>query len=127
MLDKQPGNLIAANNLANLLLDRRTDQASLKKAQSLAAGLRKSQIPQFEDTLGWASYRQGDYKTAVSLSEEAAAALPDQAVIKYHLGMGYISIREFGKASEQLQKALDLKPNSELAEQIRSALKKTRS
>ena len=127
ILDKQPGNLVAANNLASLLLDRRTDKQSLKRAQSLAAGLRKSQIPQFKDTLGWASYRQGDYRTAVSLSEEAAAALPDQAVIKYHLAMSYISINELGKASEQLQKALDLRPNNELAEQIRSALKKTGS
>ena len=94
MLDKQPGNLIVANNLASLLLDHRTDKASLKKAQSLAAVLRKSQIPQFKDTLGWASYHQGDYRTAVSLSEEAAAALPDQAAVRYHLGMGYISISQ---------------------------------
>src|SRR6202021_3619331 len=86
VLEKEPGNLIAANNLASLLLDHRTDKASLKRAQSLAAILRKSQIPQFKDTLGWASYLQGDYKTAVSLSEEAAAALPDQAAARSHLG-----------------------------------------
>jgi len=125
MLDRQPGNLIVANNLANLLVDRRTDKASLKKAQSLAAVLRKSQIPQFKDTLGWVSYRQGDYRTAVSLSEEAAAALPDQAAVRYHLGMGYISISQLDKASEQLKKALELAPNNELSEQIRTALKKT--
>jgi tetratricopeptide (TPR) repeat protein len=127
MLDKQPGNLIAANNLASLLLDHRTDKASLKRAQSLAAILRKSQIPQFKDTLGWASYLQGDYKTAVSLSEEAAAALPDQAAVRYHLGMGYISISQLAKASEQLKKALELTPNNELAEKIRTELKKTGS
>ena len=124
MLDKQPANLIVANNLASLLLDHRTDKASLKKAQSLAAVLRKSQIPQFKDTLGWASYHQGDYRTAVSLSEEAAAALPDQAAVRYHLGMGYIAISQLGKASEELKKALRLAPNDELAEQIRTALKK---
>jgi hypothetical protein len=59
----------ATNNLASLLLDRRTDSASLKKAQSLAVGLRKSPIPQFKDPLGWVSYCQGYYRTAVSLSE----------------------------------------------------------
>jgi len=124
MADKQPGNLIVANNLASLLLDRRTDKASLKKAQSLAAVLRKSQIPQFKDTLGWLSYLQGDYRTAVSLSEEAAAALPDQAAVRYHLGMGYISTNQPDKASEQLKKALELAPNNELAEAIRNALQK---
>jgi cellulose synthase operon protein C len=125
MLDKQPGDLIVANNLASLLLDHRTDQASLKRAQSLAAVLRKSQIPQFKDTLGWVSYRQGDYRTAVSLFEEAAAALPDEAAVRYHLGMSYISTSQLSKASEQLKKALELAPNDELAEQIRTALKKT--
>jgi cellulose synthase operon protein C len=125
MADKQPGNLIVANNLASLLLDQRTDQASLKKAQSLAAVLRKSQIPQFKDTLGWVSYHQGDYRTAVSLSEEAAAALPDQAAVRYHLAMSYISTSQPNKASEQLKKALELAPNDKLAEEIRAALKKT--
>jgi cellulose synthase operon protein C len=117
--------LIVANNLASLLLDRRTDKASLKKAQLLAAALRKSQIPQFKDTLGWASYHQGDYRTAVSLTEEAVTALPDQAGVHYHLGMGYISIGQLTKATEQLKKALELAPNNELTEKIRTELKKT--
>jgi cellulose synthase operon protein C len=127
MLDKQPANLILANNLASLLLDHRTDEASLKKARSLVAILRKSEIPQFKDTLGWASYRQGDYRTAVALSEEASAALPDQATVRYHLAMGYIATDQLAKASEQLKKAMELGPNNDLAEGIRSALKKTGS
>lgn len=127
LADKQPGNLIVANNLASLLLDRRTDKASLKKAQSLAAALRKSEIPQFKDTLAWLSYLQGDYRTAVSLSEEAVAALPDQAAVRYHLGMSYLSTNQFEKASEQLKRALELAPNDELAATIRKALEKTGS
>ena len=124
MLDKQPGNLILANNLASLLLDHRTDTASLKKAQALAAILRKSEVPQFKDTLGWISYRQGDYRTAVSLTEEASSSLPDQAAVRYHLAMGYIATSQIAKASEQLKKALELSPDNELAEEIRVALKK---
>jgi tetratricopeptide (TPR) repeat protein len=127
MLSKQPGNLVVVNNLASLLSDHRTDKASLEKAQALAASLRKSQIPQFKDTLGWVSYRQGDYKTAVSLIEEAATALPDQASVRYHLGMGYISTGQLTKASGQLTKALELAPNGELAVHIRTALEKAGS
>lgn len=123
----EPGNLIAANNLASLLLDHRTDSASLKKAQSLAAFLRKSEIPQFKDTLAWASYQQGDYRTALSLSEQAAAGLPDQAAVRYHLGMSYIATGQLSKASEQLKKALELASNTQLTEQIRSALKRAGS
>jgi cellulose synthase operon protein C len=123
ILGKEPANLIVANNLASLLLDHRTDKDSQTRAQSLAVILRKSQIPQFKDTLGWASYHQGDYRTAVSLSEEASAALPDQAAVRYHLGMGYIAISQLKKASEQLKKALELAPNDDLTQQIRTALK----
>ena len=126
-LDKEPGNPIAANNLASLLLDHRSDSASLKKAQSLALFLRKSDVPQFKDTLAWASYLQGDYRTAVALSEEASAALPDQAAVRYHLGMGYIAAGQFSKATEQLKTALLLASDTPLTEQIRSALKKAGS
>jgi tetratricopeptide (TPR) repeat protein len=106
-------------------LDRRTDKASLKKAQSLAAILRKSEIPQFKDTLGWASYHQGDYRTAVSLTEEASAALPDQAWVRYHSGMSYLAAGQHDKAAEQLKKALELTPDAGLAKEIRSTLEKT--
>jgi tetratricopeptide (TPR) repeat protein len=127
LLEKEPGNLVAANNLASLLLDHRADSASLKKAQSLAAFLRKSDIPQFKDTLAWASYQQGNYATAISLSEEASAALPDQAAVRYHLGMSYVATGQLSKALEQLKKALQLASDAPLAEKIRSALKKAGS
>ena len=61
ILSKQPGSMIAANNLASLLSDYRNDKASLERAQALAASLRETQIPQFKDTLGWISYRHDDY------------------------------------------------------------------
>jgi tetratricopeptide (TPR) repeat protein len=124
ILDKQPGNLIASNNLVSLLLDHRRDVPSLQRAQSIAEILRKSQIPQFKDTLGWVKYHQGDYVTAVSLGEEAVAVLTDQASVRYHLGMGYAAVSRADKASEQLKKALELAPDDRSAEEMRTALKK---
>ena len=124
ILSRQPGSMVAANNLASLLSEHRTDNASLERAQSLAAGLEGSQVPQFKDTLGWVHYRRGDYGGAVPLLEQAAAARPNNAVIHYHLAMGYIAIREAAKASEQLKTALSLTPDSELEEKIQDALKK---
>ena len=123
ILSKQPGSMIVANNLASLLSDRRNDKISLERAQSLAASLQEFNVPQFKDTLGWVSYRRGDYVFAVSLLEKAAAALPNIALVHYHLGMSYIAIRQTVKASEQLKAALSLGPDSELEEKIREALK----
>lgn len=123
MLSEQSGSLIVANNLASLLSDHRSDNASLERATSLAASLQETQVPQFKDTVGWVSYRRGDYVRAVSLLENAVAALPNLALVRYHLAMSYIAIRQSAKASEQLKAALSLAPDSELEEKIREALK----
>lgn len=125
LLTQQSGSLIVANNLASLLSDRRTDKSSLERAYSLAVGLRKAQVPQFKDTLGWVQHQRGDHKAAVSLLEEAAAELPNLAMVRYHLGMSYLSDGQLAKASEQLKKALDLAADDvELGEKVKAALKK---
>jgi len=127
MLAKEPGSLVVLNNLASLLADRRTDKASFEQAKSLATSLRKSPVPQFKDTLGWVDYRQGDYKNAIPLLEEAAGGLPNGALVRYHLGMSYFAIGEPAKAAEQFKQALNQGPDDELKEKIEVALKKTAS
>ena len=125
VLSQQPGSLIAANNLASMLSNHRTDKASLEKAQALVASLKKSPVPQFKDTIGWVSYRSGDYKAAVSILEEASVALPDVADVHYHLGMSYLAVGQPGKAAEQFKTALTKNPSIELADNIKAELKKT--
>ena len=124
LLKLDSGSLIVANNLASLLSDRRGDKASLERAYSLAAVLRKSQIPYFKDTLGWIDYLRGDYKSAISLLEDAAAALPNRAIVQYHLGMSYVTTGQVPKAAEQFKKALALAPDDSLKEKITVAQKK---
>lgn len=125
VLTQQPGSMIAANNLASMLTDHRSDKASLERAAALAAPLRKLQVPQFEDTLGWVSYRQGDYKAAVPVLEAAAAGMPDAALVHYHLGMSYAATGQNTKAAEQFKAALAKTSNAQLTETIKTELKKT--
>ena len=125
LLDKDPSSIIVINNLASLLADHRTDKASLDRAETLAASLQKSPLPQFKDTLGWVSYRQGDYKPAVPLLEDAATALPKVALVHYHLGMTYIATGQPEKASEQFKLALAAAPDHDFQEKIRAAQNKT--
>ena len=124
LLKQDPGSLIVANNLASLLSDRRTDKASFDRANSVAAVLRKSQVPSFKDTLGWIDYLRGDYKSATGLLEEAVAAMPNRAMVQYHLGMSYVAVGQMAKATEQFKKALALNPDSALQEKITAAQKK---
>ena len=128
LLKQQPGSLVVANNLASLLSDHRTDQASLDRAYTLAAGLRKIEAPQFKDTLGWVHYQRGEHKAALPLLEDAATALPNVAMVRYHLGLTYAAVGDSSKAAEQLKKALELAPNdNQLDEKIKTALKKSAS
>jgi tetratricopeptide (TPR) repeat protein len=128
ILKQQPGSLTAANNLASLLSDHRTDKASQERAYALAAILRKSPTPHFKDTLGWVHYQKGEYRAAISLLEEAVAELPETVEVRYHLGMAYLAAGEHAKAAEQLKKALDLAPRSaQLRERISTALSKSGS
>ena len=113
------------NNLASLLADHRTDKASFDHAQSLAVSLRQSQVPQFKDTLGWVEYRQRDFKSAIALLRDAAAAMPNLALVHYHLGMTYLGLGEPKKASEEFNIALTKTPDSDLETKIKAGLKDT--
>jgi cellulose synthase operon protein C len=124
LLVKDPGSIIVTNNLASLLAEYRTDKPSLDRAQALAASLAKSPSPQFKDTQGWVDYRGGNYAAAVPLLEDAAAALPNLALVHYHLGMSYSAVGQPEKAAEQLKLALSRVPDHELEEKIHTALAK---
>jgi tetratricopeptide (TPR) repeat protein len=124
LLQKDQNSVVVANNLASLLADYRTDKASLDRAQALAAGLNKYPQPQFKDTLGWVSYRQGDYKTAIPLLEEAAKGLPNLPLVHYHLGMSFAAAGQPEKAGEQFKTALGQAPDHDLEVKIRAALAK---
>ena len=116
--------MIALNNLVSLILDSDSDKEGLKRALTLAERLRGSNVPQFEDTYGWAQYKQGDYKGALSTLEAAQTKMPDLAAIRYHLGMSYAAVGQGDKAAEQLKSALALEPDgTPLKDMIRAAMK----
>jgi cellulose synthase operon protein C len=126
MLKEQAGSMVVANNLAGLLSNHRTDKASLERAFSLAAVLRKSEVPFFKDTLGWLYYLRGDYTAAIPLLEQAAVELPDLPVVRYHLGVTYVAAGQLDKASEQLAKAQELAAGDrDLEAKIKAAQQKT--
>jgi tetratricopeptide (TPR) repeat protein len=127
LLTKNPGSIAVANNLASLLADHRTDKESLERAKTLAPILRRSPLAQFKDTLGWVNYRQGDYKAALPLLEEAATALPKVAIVHYHLGMAYLASGQPDKASEQFKFALNQSPDHDLQDKLQAAITKTRT
>ena len=101
-------NLVVANNLANLLMQDIDDQAAIDRASTITRRLRGTDVPAFQDTYGWLAYLQGDYDTALEYLSAAAAALPDEPTVLYHLGMTQSALGQTEEARASLQRALEL-------------------
>src|SRR6056297_3060183 len=97
-------NLIIANNLASLLSTGREDAESLERAHEIARRLRDREVPAFQDTYGWIAFRRGDLDSAVSALEPAAAGLPGDPRVQYHLARAYAALDRDAEALAQFRK-----------------------
>ena len=102
---------IVNNNLASLLLDYRSDQASFTRAHELTKNLKNSTTPQFLDTFGWASYKVGELEAAKKALESAVEKSPETAIFQYHLAKIYIAKNETASAKQAFQKSIKLSEN----------------
>jgi tetratricopeptide (TPR) repeat protein len=81
-----PTHILALNNLAYIYAEKFND---LKRGSELAQKARSiaPTNPSVLDTLGWITYKQGDYQQAAELLKDSVAKSPDNAEIQFHLGM----------------------------------------
>jgi tetratricopeptide (TPR) repeat protein len=110
LFQKDPGSAVLANDLASLLSERRGDKAALDRAFDIAQRLKGSEVPQYLDTLGWIYHLRGDDASALPLLKSAAAALPNIALVQYHLGLALNALGQSAQARDSLNKALELTP-----------------
>ncbi len=115
------GNVTIANNLASLLSAFRDDEATLERAAAVARRLRDTDIPPFQDTYGWIAYRQGNFEEALTYLEPAAAALTDNALVQYHLGMTYVALERPEDARAALTRALEVAGENSTLPQMKIA------
>lgn len=109
-------NPVVTNNLASMISARRDNADDLARAATIAARLRGSDVPQFQDTLGWIAYRRGNYLEALSYLEPAARGLPDDALTHFHLGMTFAALDRTRDARAALTQAVKLGENTGLAQ-----------
>lgn len=120
VVNADPANVVALNNLAYLLASQtgQFDEA-LKYAQQV-----KEIAPDnkgVDDTIGWIMYRKGLYRSAVKYLETAAAGQSDP-VVHYHLGMAYLKLGD-KRGQPTLRAALKIAPNlpeARMAQQLLS-------
>jgi tetratricopeptide (TPR) repeat protein len=108
LYEMMPNAPVVANNLASLISTYREDAESLERAHTIALRLRDSDVAPFRDTYGWIAYRRGEYDDALAHLEPAAAALPEDPLVQFHLGMTYLALERADQALEQLRRAVDL-------------------
>jgi tetratricopeptide (TPR) repeat protein len=109
ILDSNPDNARALNNLAYLLAQygNQPDEA-LRYAQS-AVELDPN-APAYYDTLGWIFYRKALYSEAIQYLKLASSTHGD-VVWKYHLAMAYAKAGKQAQGKVLLDEALKQNPN----------------
>ena len=130
LYESTSGAPVVANNLASLLATYRDDEESLERAYVVARRLRGTEVPQFQDTIGWILFRRGDHGEALPYLESAAAALENDPIVQYHLGMAQLALGETTNGTEQLEKAIELAgpdDNRRQFEMAREELEKLRN
>ena len=120
-MEKDPGAVVAANNLAWLYAEagEHMDEA-LQLAQMAKA--RSPDSASIADTLGWVYLKKGLHTSALAEFKSAVARQPTNAVFQYHLGMAYVKNGDYRLGREALESAVKLAPDAAEGAQARAAL-----
>jgi len=118
-----PESLIVANNLVSLLAEFREDDAeAIAFAQRVSRRLRGSTVPHFLDTYGWVQFLAGDYQEALRSLRPAAEGLPENPLVRYHVGRAYAALGQVAEARGHLEASLAIDPAFPKAASARAAL-----
>jgi tetratricopeptide (TPR) repeat protein len=121
VLEIQPDNPFASNNLAYVMLQQ-GGNVDVAFAMAQTARRQLPDNPSSADTLGWAFYHKHVYTSAINLFKEAVKKEPDNALFNYHLGLAYAKSGQAALARQQLDRLVKIKPNFPDVEELRRAL-----
>jgi putative PEP-CTERM system TPR-repeat lipoprotein len=121
VLEIQPDNPLASNNLAYVMLQQ-GGNVDVAFAMAQTARQKLPDNPNTADTLGWAFYHKQVYKSAVTLFKEAVKQEPDNPLFNYHLGLAYAKNGQAALARQQLDRVVKIKPNFPGVDELRQAV-----
>ncbi len=121
-LQLEPDDAPTLNNLGYLWIDTgtRVDEGAEMVARAVAAN---PESGHYQDSLGWAQYRMGQYEQAVETLELAVSLEPGSAVINDHLGDAYWRVGRRREATFQWSRALSLDADETLSAEIERKLR----
>jgi tetratricopeptide (TPR) repeat protein len=121
VLEIQPENPLASNNLAYVMLQQ-GGNVDVAFAMAQTARRQLPDNPNSADTLGWAFYHKHVYASAITLFKEAVKKEPDNALYNYHLGMAYAKSGQAALAKQQLDRVVKIKPDFPGVDELRQAV-----
>lgn len=110
-LQLDPANVVAMNNLANLLASRPNKLDDARFWAEKALSLQPSN-PALADTVGWIYFRQAKYDTARNFLERSLKA-QDRPLAHYHLAAALAGAGDRNRAREEYRLAVAQDPGSE--------------
>jgi len=124
-------NPLASNNLAYVLLETKGNvDIALQLARTARRGMPESS--NVADTLGWAFYQKGIYRSAIDMFQEAIKLSnknkePDNPTYHYHLGLAYAKAEQPALAKQHLERVLKIDPKYSDADDVRKELAQLKS
>lgn len=98
-----PQDIPSLNNLAMIYGEQKHPRAIAVAEQALAAA---PQNPAVMDTAGWVLVNQGEVKRGLDLLRQAAAKLPDNPELQWHLANAYAKAGEKASARLELERLI---------------------
>ncbi|PYR00792.1 MAG: hypothetical protein DMF96_02305 [Acidobacteria bacterium] len=118
ILDVQPANVVALNNLAFALAVRHNAAAEALPLARRAVGL-APRSGTVLDTLGWVEHLLGNHDVAANLLGQAVRLEPGHAEIRLHAAIVYMASGKSDRAEMELKEALRLDPALEGRDEVR--------
>jgi tetratricopeptide (TPR) repeat protein len=118
ILELQPGNIVALNNIAYALAVRRKEPAEALPFARRAASL-APRLASVLDTLGWIEHLLGNHSVAVNIFADAVRSAPADAEIRLHSALANAAAGRADQAAKELEQALKLDPSLESREEVR--------
>ena len=118
ILEVQPANVVALNNLAFALAVRHNAPAEALSLARRAVAL-APRSGTVLDTLGWVEHLLGNHDVAASLFGQAVRLEPGQAEIRLHAAIVYMASGKSDRAEMELKEALRLDPALEGRDEVR--------
>jgi tetratricopeptide (TPR) repeat protein len=121
VLEQEPENSDALTSLGNIYLERGELEKGMELLDKLLAKDVTSPVTLYN--IGTNLFNRGKAEAAAQYYEKATAGEPSMADAYYQLGLCYLNLNTKEKAKKNFMKYLELEPDSDKAEQVKTFLK----